>query len=167
MSRRQSSRRSTAALLAAAGCIFGTTLLIALPASALPVHQERYCESANAAIQAYYEQLNIRGTKDLGAIALKSEAAARALVSCARKGVAGSTIENDRLYIRAADALFIAAEARRRLGQNDARGEDLQAIVHVVQRIDSIARTSSNEPLYREARLLLRFTRHFIARTRA
>jgi hypothetical protein len=98
------------------------------------VHHERYCQPANAAIQEYYAQLNLKGVRDLALLAAKSEAAAAALVSCARRGAAGSTVENDRLYIRAADALFIAAEARHRLAQNDARMVDLETVVQARSR---------------------------------
>jgi hypothetical protein len=135
--------------------------LAAAPTSALAgQHEEPYCSSAASAVQAFYDQLNRRGAKDLTSIAATSEAAAVALVSCTHKGAA-TVLENDRLRIRAADALFIAAEARHRLGQNDARAADLRAVINVVSRVNSGARVRSNERLYREARLLLRFARHF------
>jgi len=142
------------------------TIATAQLASASPAHQERYCQPANAAVVEFYAQVNVKGVKNLALLAAKAEAAATALVLCARRGAAGSTVENDRLYIRAADALFIAAEARHRLGQNEARMGELQTIVQVISRVDSKARTRSNERLYREARLLLRFTRHFAAEAR-
>lgn len=129
--------------------------------------QEPYCPSATESVQAYYERVNTKGTRDLAALASNSEAAAAALSSCAHKGAAGTSLENDRLRIRSADALFIAAEARFILGQKDARMADLRALLDIVSRTDSRARTQSNERVYQEARLLLKFTRSFIAGARA
>jgi hypothetical protein len=128
-------------------------------ASALP---EKYCISGSEVLSSFYGELNAGATKDMQRLANKAEAAAHALRACAENKAADSRVETDRLRVRAADALFIAAEAHRRLRHSTERITDLRAVVRLMGNLDSRARVNSNENLYQEARLLLRFTRHFL-----
>ena len=127
------------------------------------VRQER-CISGRQTIARFYSELNARASKDLQRLADKAEAAATSLEACSRYLPMGDDrIERDRLRVRAADALFIAAEARRRLGQVSQQVDDLQTVLEILARLDSQDRTRSTSTLYQEARLLQAYSRHFLA----
>ncbi|MDP9025804.1 MAG: hypothetical protein M3N13_10575 [Candidatus Eremiobacteraeota bacterium] len=124
--------------------------------------REKYCFSGRRAVEAFHLELDARSAKDMQRLANKAEAAATSLDACARNAEAPSSIENDRLRVRAADALFIAAEAHRRIGQVQQRIADLRGVLDLIGDVDSRARVRSNERLYQEAQLLQRYSRHFL-----
>jgi hypothetical protein len=152
-------RRAFAFVIGVAG-LLGTLIV---PASAAAIHLEPFCATAQTDVVTYYAELQKTGGRNYGNLASAAERAASDLSACANQHTAPTTLENDRLYIRAADASFVASEARHRLGQTDARLVDLRTVLKLVSSVDSRARTRSNTSMYREARLLQRFARSFVA----
>jgi len=156
-------RQVFAFAIAVAG-VLGTLIV---PARAAPIHLEPFCTAGKTDVVTYYAALQKTGGRDYAELAAAAERAGFALGACARQHAAPTALENDRLYIRAADALFIASEARHHLGQSDARLIDLTSVLNLVSRVDSRARTRSSTSVYREARLLQRFARNFVAGARS
>jgi hypothetical protein len=134
-----------------------------VPASAAAIHTEPFCAAAQTDVVTYYAELQKTGGRNYNNLASAAERAASDLSACARQHTAPTMLENDRLYIRAADASFVASEARHHLGQNDGRLADLRAVLKLVSFVDSRARTRSNTSIYREARLLQRFARPYMS----
>lgn len=154
-------------VFAVAIAVSGVLWMSAPQASAANIHVEPFCAPAQTDVVNYYAELQKTGGRDYANLATAAERAAWALSACARRHAAPTTLENDRLYIRAADALFIASEARHHLGQSDGRFLDLRAVLKFVSSVDSRARTRSSSSMYREARLLQRFARSFVAGARS
>lgn len=157
LSARRYSGRLLAFGISAVALIFPLSANVVLARNA-DVH-ERFCPDATAAVSAFYGELNAGKAKDMMRLADKGELAAVELRGCAQQSRGDSRIENDILRIRAADALFIAAEARSRLRQHDLQKADLRAVLALIRDLDETAR-NSNEHVYREARLLELYAHH-------
>lgn len=126
---------------------------------------ETHCASERPTVPTFYAELNAGAARDIKRLAEKGEAAAAVLISCADSNTTAPAIDRDRLRVRAADALFIAAEARSRVAQHRRQVLDLNRVVRLVTELDPAGR-SSNEHLYQEARLLQRFCERIIAKAR-
>ena len=117
-------------------------------------------------MSAFHAELNAGSAKDMNRLADKAEAAAIMLVSCANANNTAAVIEKDRLRVRAADALFIAAVAPYRTGQHRREVTALNRVLRLVGSLDAAALTS-NEHLYQEARLLRRFSERILGKAQS
>lgn len=125
--------------------------------------RETNCPSARLTVTAFYAELDAGPAKSMVRVANKGEAAAAALSSCADGNATLPMIARDRLRVRAADAFFIAAEARARMEQHRSQVTDLTRVLRLVVTLDLAARTSEQHA-YREARLLQRFAERILGK---
>jgi hypothetical protein len=141
-----------------------TVSLLAPPARADDqAARERYCPSAQPTVTAFHAELNAGAAKDMTRLGDKAEDAARVLISCANNNTTLMVIDRDRLRMRAADALFIAAVARYRTGQTRREVTDLNRVLRLVADLGPVALTS-NEHLYQEARILQRYSERILGK---
>jgi len=125
--------------------------------------RERNCTSAQPAVLAFHAELNAGAAIDMTRLAEKAEAAARVLIACANNNVTAAVIDRDRLRMRAADALFIAAVARSRTAQTRREVTDLNRVLRLVADLGPSASTSNEHP-YQEARLLQRYSERILGK---
>lgn len=155
-------RRFLAAAVAAT--LWSGTGICASPAlGARETFHETYCPSGQASVTAFHAELNAGAGKDMTRLATKAEFAAQDLISCAKTDLSAPVIERDRLRVRAADALFIAAVARYRISQPRREVADLTRVLQLIADLDPMSRTS-NEHLYQESRLLQRLSAQILGK---
>ncbi|HEV2644535.1 MAG TPA: hypothetical protein VGT98_17615, partial [Candidatus Elarobacter sp.] len=123
--------------------------------------REQHCPSAQLPVASFHAELNAGSSKDMKRLARKAEVAAGVLISCADSDAAAAVIDRDRLRVRAADALFIAAVARYRTLQHRQEVTDLKRVLRLISNLNTAALTS-NEHTYQEARLLRRFSERIL-----
>jgi hypothetical protein len=150
-------------LAASAAVFLGAQTFVPAAAADSTDTRDSNCPSARLTVTAFYAELDAGAAKSMARVANKGEAAAAALSSCADGNATLPVIARDRLRVRAADAFFIAAEARARMEQHRPQATDLTRVLRLVATLDPAARTS-DQHLYREARLLQRFAERILGK---
>jgi len=116
-------------------------------------YHEAFCAGAKASRNDLAREYGLGQNLSGPRVAEKAETLAAKLVACARKNSGGTTYENDRLLVRAADAYYLSAGAHAKLNEVPNKNQDLQSVLATVAMLKS-----APDPVglltYREAYML-------------